>query len=102
MQGQASALEGGTKAGMIETEIKTRNKLLASLSAADIQALEPHLERIDMKLRQEIERSGEIIHRAVFPESGLLSVVAMLPRGRDIEVGIIGRDGMAGHVSILP
>ena len=34
-----------------------------------------------------------------FPEEGLLSVIAMLPRNRDIEVGIIGRDGMTGVAS---
>lgn len=81
---------------MIEPDAKPRNKLLASLVPDDLALLLPHLDRIDMPQHQEMERPGEIIRRVVFPESGLLSVIAMLPRSRDIEVGIIGRDGMTG------
>lgn len=73
-----------------------RNKLLASLAPSDLALLQPHLRPVAMHLRQEMERPGEIITSVIFPESGLLSVIAMLPRSRDIEVGIIGRDGMTG------
>jgi CRP-like cAMP-binding protein len=73
-----------------------RNKLLANLLPDDIDLLSPHLELVTIKLRQEIERPDTPITEVFFPQQGLLSVVAVLPRNRDIEVGVIGCDGMSG------
>lgn len=81
---------------MIDPDYQHRNKLLAILKPADQAFLAPHLVPFSFKQKDEIERPNTLLTSVVFPESGLLSVVAKLPEARDIEVGIIGRDGMSG------
>src|SRR5437660_1199640 len=72
------------------------NHLLSSLSPADFGLLQPHLEALDLDLRQSLEDGNKPIKYAYFPESGFASVVATSAKRRQIEVGIIGRDGMSG------
>ncbi|WDR07216.1 Crp/Fnr family transcriptional regulator [Devosia rhodophyticola] len=81
---------------MIETGYDHLNKLLAILKPEDQAFLAEHLEPVTYVQKDEVERPGTIIESVIFPETGLLSVVAHLPEGRDIEVGIVGRDGMSG------
>jgi CRP-like cAMP-binding protein len=76
------------------------NHLLSSLSEADRAALQPHLERIEMQVRTLIETPNRQIDYVYFPENGIVSVVVSGPKGREIEVGMIGRDGMTG-LSVL-
>ena len=72
------------------------NHLLSSLSPADFGLVQPHLEALDLDLRQSLEEGNKPIKYAYFPESGFASVVATSARRRQIEVGIIGREGMSG------
>jgi len=74
----------------------SRNHLLSSLSPADFGLVEPHLEAIALGLHFVLEESNEPIEHVYFPETGLASVVATSSRKREIEVGIIGREGMSG------
>jgi CRP-like cAMP-binding protein len=78
----------------------SNNKLLASLSTNDFDLLEPHLESIDLRLRKSLEKPNQRISAAYFPESGFASVVAV-QRGKQVEVGIIGREGMTGLPIVL-
>ncbi|WDR01894.1 Crp/Fnr family transcriptional regulator [Devosia algicola] len=81
---------------MIDKDYAHHNKLLAILKPEDQAFLAEHLEPVSYVQKDEIEQPGSIIESVIFPETGLLSVVAHLPEGRDIEVGIVGRDGMSG------
>lgn len=81
---------------MIDQFYQHRNKLLAIMSPGDQALLAPNLVPFSYKQKDDIEVPGSQVKTVVFPETGLLSVVAQLPEGRDIEVGIIGRDGMSG------
>ncbi len=72
------------------------NHLLSKLSAADLALLAPNLEPLDLPLRFPIEDVGKPIKHVYFPDAGLVSVVARTVRDMQIEVGIIGREGMSG------
>ena len=72
------------------------NRLLASLSSDDFSLLEPHLERVALGLRKHLERPNRRIDAVYFPESGFASVVAVQSNGKQVEVGLIGREGMTG------
>jgi CRP-like cAMP-binding protein len=76
------------------------NKLLASLSTSDFDLLEPHLEPVTLGLRKHLEKPNRRIDAAYFPESGFASVVAV-QRGKQVEVGLIGREGMTGLPIVL-
>lgn len=70
------------------------NRVLSRLSRADFRLLEPHLEAVDLPLRRRLEVRNKLVEHVYFMESGIASVVAN--GNRNIEVGIIGREGMTG------
>ncbi|MER8810888.1 Crp/Fnr family transcriptional regulator [Mesorhizobium australicum] len=81
--------------------ITYRNALLKRLSRADLDLLEPHLKRVDLPLRTPLENAKSLIEDVYFLESGIASVVARIPNGRDTEVGLIGLEGMTGSLLVL-
>jgi CRP-like cAMP-binding protein len=80
--------------------VTNSNQLLASLSAADFDVLEPDLKSVTLKLRKDLEKPNRRIDAVYFPESGFASVVA-IQRGKEVEVGLIGREGMTGLPIVL-
>ena len=79
----------------------TNNRLLASLSADDFDLLGPHLESVTLGLRKNLERPNKRIEAVYFPEAGFASVVAVQSNGKEVEVGLIGREGMTGLPIVL-
>ena len=73
-----------------------RNRLLARLSPKEFDALRPHLAALDLPLRFVLERPGRNIEHVYFPEAGIASVVATQKNGTNVEVGLIGCEGMSG------
>ncbi|RUT31455.1 Crp/Fnr family transcriptional regulator [Arsenicitalea aurantiaca] len=71
------------------------------MTPADFALVAPHLERVTLDLRHELERANEPVEYGYFFEAGLASIVAHMQGGRDIEVGIAGRDGMTGTALLL-
>jgi CRP-like cAMP-binding protein len=76
------------------------NQLLASLPAADFELVESSLEPVTLSLRKSLEKSNKRIDAVYFPESGFASVVA-IQYGKEVEVGLIGREGMTGLPIVL-
>jgi CRP-like cAMP-binding protein len=76
--------------------MRSSNRLLESLSTDDFDLLEPHLESVTLGLRKYLERPNRRIDAAYFPEAGFASVVAVQSSGKEVEVGLIGREGMTG------
>jgi CRP-like cAMP-binding protein len=77
-----------------------RNRLLLALSKADRALLSRGLKPVELALRQSIEVAHGPIAHIVFPESGIISVVAKSAR-EQIEVGLIGNEGMSGTAVLL-
>jgi CRP-like cAMP-binding protein len=76
------------------------NRLLSSLSTKDFDLLEPDLTSVTLGLRKHLEKPNRRIEAVYFPESGIASVVA-IQRGKQVEVGLIGREGMTGLPIVL-
>ena len=77
------------------------NKLLSSLSTSDFDLLAPHLESVTLGLRKMLEKPNKRIEAVYFPETGFASVVAVQRGGKEVEVGLIGREGMTGLPIVL-
>jgi CRP-like cAMP-binding protein len=69
------------------------NTLLSSLSTSDFDLLAPHLEAVTLGLRKTLEKPNQRIEDVYFPETGFASVVAVQRNGKEVEVGLIGREG---------
>src|SRR6267378_44516 len=78
----------------------SQNHLLSSLAANDLDLLAPHLEAVMLGVRKSLEKPNRRIDAVYFPESGFASVVA-IQRGKNVEVGLIGREGMTGLPIVL-
>jgi len=81
-------------------QISIGNRLLASLSSEDFEALQPHLEPVPLPVRQVLIEPNTVIESIYFPEQGMSSVTNNNSGGK-IEVGVIGREGMIGLPIVL-
>jgi len=75
------------------------NKLLSRLSQADLRMLEPHLEAVELPVRTQLEARNKRVAHVYFLDNGMASVVAN--GTHEIEVGVIGREGMSGLSVVL-
>jgi CRP-like cAMP-binding protein len=78
------------------TSRTSANHLLSTLPARDLALLQPHLSHVRLELRRPIEDANAPIKHVYFPDEGIVSVVADGSRGRQSEIGLIGREGMTG------
>jgi CRP-like cAMP-binding protein len=72
------------------------SKILLHLSRNECQQLLPELELVRLKLHQVITEAGETMKSGYFVNTGILSVLAVQPDGKSVEVGLIGNEGFLG------
>ncbi len=73
-----------------------RNQLLSGLTPAQLAHLVPHLEPVELPVRLTMQVPHEPIEQVYFPASGITSIAVADTRGKRIEAGLFGRDGMTG------
>jgi CRP-like cAMP-binding protein len=86
-------------AGKIGTTGAPRNALLSKLPSDLRQSL--RLQAVELPVNLVLYEPNKPMEYAYFPETGVLSVVALLTNGSSIEVGTVGREGMIGSVLLL-
>ena len=72
------------------------NKILLSFSSKELSLVVPRLEFVRLKLHQVLHEAGETIKSGYFVNAGLMSILAVQPDGKTVEVGLIGREGFVG------
>ncbi len=77
------------------------NRLLAAMSRAERALVERVAEPVELAYSATLFAPGERIEHVVFPDSGLVSLVAELPDGSRAEVGVAGREGLVGVPALL-
>lgn len=80
----------------IDSRLPRENQLLAALPNQEYQRLIPNLELVMLSNRQVLYNIGEKIEYVYFPHQALVSFLSLLEDGSTTEVGVIGKDGMAG------
>jgi CRP-like cAMP-binding protein len=78
-----------------------QNRLLAKIAPADLALLQPHFTSVTLDRRHPLEHPNRKIEHVYFMEHGIASVVAAGDSGRQIEVGLIGCEGVTGLPLIL-
>jgi len=74
----------------------TDNRLLAALSPADLEALLPSLEPMQMALGQALYESGGAQGYVYFPTSSIVSLLYVLENGSSAEIAVTGCEGLVG------
>jgi len=78
------------------------NRLLLALPARNLKQLMPELEQIRCQREQVLMDADSSLHHVFFPDSGVVSVVAVYADGSIIEMATIGRrEGCTGIQAIF-
>jgi CRP-like cAMP-binding protein len=77
------------------------NRLLLALSDCELERLRPELEYIECKREQVLIDADSSLDHVFFPDSGVISVVAVYPDGSIIEMATIGREGGTGFQAMF-
>ena len=72
------------------------NKILTALPGEDFARLVACLEPVTLAAGQTLFAQGEETHHLFFPESCVVSSQCVMQDGKSVEVGMIGREGVAG------
>jgi CRP-like cAMP-binding protein len=78
-----------------------RNRLLLALPSADLKQLMPALEHIRCEREQVLMDADSPLDKVFFPDSGVVSVVAVYADGSIIEAATIGREGCTSVQAIF-
>src|SRR6202048_1146862 len=73
-----------------------RNRLLLALPSRNLKRLLPELEHIRCEREQVLVDADSSLDHVFFPDSGVVSVVAVYANGSVIEMATIGREGCTG------
>src|SRR2546423_13863871 len=73
-----------------------RNRLLLALSSRNLKRLMPELEHIRCQREQVLMDADSSLDHVFFPDSGVVSLLAVYAHGNVIEMATIGREGGAG------
>jgi CRP-like cAMP-binding protein len=77
------------------------NRILARLPAKESKRLLPHLQFVSLRLKEVLYRPGEPTQYAYFPQNAVLSMIAPMDDGRNVEVTLVGQEGVLGVRAIL-
>ena len=78
-----------------------RNRLLLALPSRNLKQLMPELERVRCDRAQVLMDADSPLDHVFFPDSGVVSVVAVYSDGSIIEMATVGREGCSGVQAIL-
>ncbi|MCJ2069680.1 Crp/Fnr family transcriptional regulator [Methylobacterium sp. J-030] len=83
------------------TQHSCLNRLLRSLDPDDFGLLRPHLELAILSLGDVLIKADTPITRVAFVERGIVSLVSIAADGQQVEVGLVGCEGMVGVPILL-
>src|SRR5271155_35291 len=78
-----------------------RNRLLLALPARNLKRLMPELEQIRCQRAQVLMNADSALDHVFFPDSGVVSVVAVYEDGSIIEMATVGREGFTDVQAIF-
>jgi CRP-like cAMP-binding protein len=78
-----------------------RNRLLLALSPGNLKRLMPQLEKVHCQPEQVLLDADSALEHVYFPDSGVISIVAVYSDGSVIEMATIGREGCTGLQAVF-
>ena len=88
-------------AGPLTLPALRQNAILHALSDESAQEVLPQGALVRLALRQQVYESEQPIHEVYFPLDCVLSIVARMRDGSQIEIGTIGREGMSAFPLLM-
>src|SRR5262245_60218089 len=80
---------------------KTGNRILDRLPDQERETLVAECERLVVPAGHELSRQNGLFSHVFFPLEGMWSLVVPMNEGRNVEVSVVGREGMLGLDTFL-
>jgi CRP-like cAMP-binding protein len=77
------------------------NHILASLPPEELNCRAGDFELVTLQANQSLFRYGETIDYIFFPLTTVASLLCLLESGQNIEIGLVGREGLIGLPSVI-
>jgi CRP-like cAMP-binding protein len=77
------------------------NLLLRALSASELERLWPRLTEVDLPIKTFVANEGQPVQSMNFVEAGTVSMISMMRDGAQVEVGLVGNEGVTGLAAFL-
>ena len=84
-----------------QRRLPAANLLLAGLSKRELERLTGGHAPVDLAYSQTLNDAGERIHHAYFPVDGFISLIAPGEGQAQLEIGMVGTEGMVGVPLLL-
>ena len=75
--------------------------MLAALPPEELKRLHPKLRRVELPFDQTLYPADAALDAVLFPESGMVSLLATLEGDQQVETGVVGREGLVGLPLVL-
>jgi CRP-like cAMP-binding protein len=79
-----------------ESYSPAQNHLLAALSVAERERIDPHLELVPMPLGRVLYESGDTLMHVYFPLDSIVSLLYVMENGASAEISVVGNEGLIG------
>lgn len=89
-------LQSPTVADMHAAPEPRHNHLLAALSPAALERLQPHLELAPLPLGKVLYESGDALRHVYFPTDSIVSLLYVMENGASAEISVVGNEGLIG------
>jgi CRP-like cAMP-binding protein len=86
----------GDGRGHVQFQYLLKNRILGQLSAGELNSVQPWLTPVQLQSNTVLHEPGKTIEQIYFPLSGMISLLAVMQSGEQIEIGIVGSDGLVG------
>ena len=73
-----------------------KNRILRQLSADELKSIQPWLTLVQLRANTVLHESVSPLGQIYFPLSGMISLLAVMHSGEQIETGIVGAEGLLG------
>ena len=83
------------------TSTLTKNRLLLALPRREFERLKPDFESIECGYRDVLVDADGSLDHVYYPNSGVISVVAVYADGNTIEMATVGREGATGFQDLF-
>jgi CRP-like cAMP-binding protein len=77
------------------------NLILLALPSQECARLFPSFEFVRLNLHHVMHEAGEVMKSGYFLNNGMASVLSVLPDGKTVEVGLIGKEGFVGSAVVF-
>src|ERR1700737_3351547 len=73
-----------------------RNRVLAKLPRRTYRRIERDLAPVKLRVGQVLHEPNEAISHVYFPDTCVISLLTLTEKGKALEVGLVGAEGLAG------